>query len=82
MKSIHFATPPTMHGKLTMRYTDVMLENLKPKMLAAIHREEMLGREQDAEIVEYEDHLASWDCHHCLWWEATGIWRNHHHEYD
>lgn len=82
LKSIHFSTPPTMNGKLTMRYTDVVIENFKPKMLAAIHKNEMAGRGQDAEMVDYEDHLASWDCHHCDWWRATGIYRPHNHEYD
>lgn len=83
MKSIHFATPPTLNGKRTMRYTDVTVENFKPKMLGAIHRREMRGEDDEGvELVEHNDHLASWDCHYCIWWEATGIWRPHRHEYD
>lgn len=82
MKSIHFATPPTMNGKLTMRYTDVTVENLKPKMLAAIHRDEMLGRDVGDVDLDCGEGLAPWDCHWCDFREATGVFRPHSHEYD
>lgn len=41
VKSIHFAPVPPMHGKLTMRFTDVTAIDFRPSMLAAIADEEM-----------------------------------------
>lgn len=83
LKSIHFGTPPTMNGKRTMRFTDLVVENFKPKVLAAIHKQEMAGTEDEGVEEFYEDeHLSSWSCHWCEYREATGIFRPHHHEYD
>lgn len=46
-KSIHFNQVPDMRGKRTMRFTDVVAENLKPKELARIHRKEMAAWDDD-----------------------------------
>lgn len=47
MKSIHFSQVPDMRGRRTMRYTDVVIEDLRSKALDDIHRREMRDWEED-----------------------------------
>jgi hypothetical protein len=41
MKSIHFTQAPTMRGKRTKRYTDIVVENFKHRELAKVHQADM-----------------------------------------
>lgn len=72
-----------MNGKLTMRYTDVVIEDLRPKVLEQIHQKEMRNEPDQVDLVYPDEHLASWDCHVCDWYEWLGQRPpKHHHEYD
>lgn len=46
-KSVHFAPVTDMRGKLTVPFSDVTAENLKPKELGRIHAKEMRDWESD-----------------------------------
>lgn len=61
-KSIHFAAVPNMRGKLTMRFTDVVAEDLRPKEMARIHAKEMSEWEYDIYSeteAAFDEYLAS-----------------------
>lgn len=88
MKSIHFNQVPTMNGKRTMRFTDVVAENFKQRELAKVHAREMCNHEPDYDglkedpDLECRDYLTSWDCHWCDYLQSTGVRHPHQHDFD
>lgn len=87
MKSIHFNQAPTMNGKLTTRFTDIVVENYKPKILKSLAHRQMKTRCEDFSetdgFLEVMDHApCSWDCDICDWQEFIGGYRPHPHWID
>lgn len=69
-KSIHFAPVPNMQGKLTMRFTDVVAQDLRPKELARIQLKEMRDWEADAAPDRSDDYEAALSDFEELQWKS------------
>jgi hypothetical protein len=77
VKSIRFNQVPNMHGKRSMRFTDVVVWGLRSKMLDQIWRRELA--DDDVDDCQYD--YFSWDCPICEWAFFNGTApRTHKHE--
>jgi len=88
MKSIYFNQVPALNGKLTMRFTDVVVENFKPKIHKKLAEKQMKTLCEDTDNIDYPDHpseydsFCSWDCDICDWQNYIGKYRPHTHYID